>query len=87
MPTNHACNFGSVGICLRGVTEYQIVPNAVKDLEHLRNELINKYGGSEYHHVDLTTNIWSTDGYEGIFLDIDVLGDDRDAIYFKTEDF
>ncbi|MGI6711499.1 MAG: hypothetical protein ACOX4L_02000 [Bacillota bacterium] len=70
-----------------GDTEYQIVNNALRDLDHLRNEIIKKYGGTEYDHVDLDTNIWSTDGYTGIFRDIDVLGDDRDAIYFKTDNF
>ncbi len=70
-----------------GTTEFQIVPNAVNDLDLLRNEIIKKYGGTKYNHVDLNTNIWSTDGYEGIFQDIDVLGDDRDAVYFKTDNF
>ncbi|HEX3078192.1 MAG TPA: hypothetical protein VHQ24_15135 [Lachnospiraceae bacterium] len=68
-------------------TEYQIVPNALSDMNHLRNEIIRKYGSSEYDLVDLDTNIWVLEGYQGILQDVNVYGDNSDALYLKTDNF
>jgi hypothetical protein len=70
-----------------GITEYQVVPNSRRDFDHLRNEIINKYGSTEYDHVDLDLTVGIPDNYNAILRDINIYGDDRDAVYFKTEDF
>lgn len=70
-----------------GITEYQVVPNAREDFDYLRNEIIKKYGSSEYDHVDLDFTIGIPDNYNAILRDFNVYGDNRDAVYFKTEDF
>lgn len=70
-----------------GITEYQVVQNSRPDLEHLRNEIIKKYGNDEYDHVDLNLTVGIPDNYNAILRDMNVYGDDRDAVYFKTEDF
>lgn len=70
-----------------GITEYQVVPNSRRDFDYLRNEIIKKYGGTEYDHVDLDLTIGIPDNYNAILRDINVYGDNRDAVYFKTEDF
>lgn len=70
-----------------GLTEYQVVANSRFELDHLRSEIINKYGGKDYNHVDLDLSVGIPDNYEAILRDINVFGDDRDAVYFKTEDF
>lgn len=70
-----------------GITEYQVVPNSRRDFDHLRNEIIKKYGGAEYDHVDLDMTIGIPDNYNAILRDFNVYGDNRDAVYFKTEDF
>lgn len=69
-----------------GTTEFQVVPNAVKDLDHLRQAVISRFGSAQYDHVDLALSNWF-EGYEGIFMDLDLLADNRDATYIKTEDF
>ncbi len=70
-----------------GNTEFQILPDARGDLDHLRNEIINKYGTEEFEHVELNTNLWEPNSYEGILQDVDVLGEGRDATYLKTDNF
>lgn len=70
-----------------GITEYQVVPNSRRDFDHLRNEIIKKYGGTEYDHIDLDLTVGIPDNYNAILRDINVYGDNRDAVYFKTEDF
>ncbi len=70
-----------------GTTEFQIVPNVRNDLDYLRKEIINEFGGTEYNHIDLNTNLWVLNSYEGILQDVDVLGDNRDATYLKTDNF
>lgn len=68
-------------------TEYQVLPNARNNLDHLRNEIIQKYGGSEYDHVDLNTDKWVLEGFQGIMQDVNCLGDNNDALYLKTDNF
>lgn len=70
-----------------GITEYQVVPNSRNDLDYLRNEIINKYGSTEYDHVDLDLNVTIPDNFNAILQDVNVYGDDRDGVYFQTEDF
>lgn len=70
-----------------GITEYQVVPDSRRDFDYLRNEIIKKYGGTEYNHVDLDLTLGIPDNYNAILRDINIYGDDRDAVYFKTEDF
>lgn len=70
-----------------GITEYQVVPNARRDVDHLRNEIIKKYESSDYDHVDLDLTIGIPDNYNAILRDFNVYGDNRDGVYFKTEDF
>lgn len=70
-----------------GITEYQVVPNSRRDFYHLRNEIIKKYGSAEYEPIDLELGLGIPDNYNAILRDFNVYGDDRDAVYFKTEDF
>lgn len=70
-----------------GISEYQVVPNARRDLDHLRSEIIKQYSSFEYEHVDLELGIGIPDNYNAIVRDFNVYGDNRDAVYFKTEDF
>lgn len=70
-----------------GITEYQVIPSGRDDLDHLRAELINKYSSTEYDHVDLDLVVAIPDNYNAILRDTNIYGDDRDAVYFKTEDF
>ncbi|WP_426351087.1 hypothetical protein ACPWSR_07640 [Alloiococcus sp. CFN-8] len=70
-----------------GITEYQVVPNCRRDLNHLRSEIIKNYAGKEYDTVDLDFVVAIPDNYNGLLRDMNIYGDDRDAVYFKTEDF
>jgi hypothetical protein len=70
-----------------GITEYQVVPHARRDFDHLREEIIKKYGSEEFEPVDLELGIGIPDNYNAILRDFNVYGDNRDAVYFKTEDF
>jgi len=70
-----------------GITEYQIVPNSRNDLDHLRNEIIKRYSGTDYEPTDLDLLIGIPDNFNAILRDTNIYGDDRDAVYFKTEDF
>jgi hypothetical protein len=70
-----------------GVSEYQIVPNALADLEHLRQEIIRRHGSAGLRQVHLDTNIWLPEGCAGIFRDVDLLAEDRDTTYLRTEFF
>ena len=70
-----------------GISEYQIVPSATADLEYLRNQIIKKYGNSNFKTVELNTSIWIPEGYTGITQDIDVLAEDRDTSYLRTDKF
>ena len=70
-----------------GITEYQVVPSSRRDLDHLRNEIIKKYGSPGYDHVDLDLLVGIPDNFNAILRDQNVYADNRDAVYFKTEDF
>ncbi len=68
-------------------TEYQVVPNARATLDHLRNQLIGKYGSPEYEIVDLDLNFAIPGAFEGILQDVNLWIDNRNTIYVKTECF
>lgn len=68
-------------------TEFQVVPIARDMLDYLRTRIIYKYKTPEYDIADLDLNLAILDGYEGIYQDVNVWVDNRDAIYLKTEDF
>lgn len=70
-----------------GITEYQVVPHSRFDFDYLRYQIIRKYGGTEFYPVDLELGLGIPDNYNAILRDFNVYGDDRDAVYFKTEDF
>ena len=70
-----------------GVSEYQTIPNAAADLEHLRQEIIRRHGGAQLRPVHLDTDIWLPEGYTGIFRDVDLLAEDRDTTYLRTNFF
>ncbi|MCE7791893.1 hypothetical protein K8O68_05595 [Salipaludibacillus sp. CUR1] len=68
-------------------TEFEVLPHARNELTHLRNEIIKKYGSTDYDHTDLKTDIWIVDGYTATVMDVDTVGDNRDASYFRSETF
>ena len=70
-----------------GITEYQVVPNSRRDYNHLREGIIKKYGSEDFDFLDLDKSIAIPDNFDAILQDINVYGDDRDAVYFKTADF
>ncbi len=70
-----------------GISEYQLVPNARRDLAHLRNQIIKRYEDIMYESEDLDLTIGIPDNYNAILRDFNIYGDNRDAVYFKTEDF
>lgn len=70
-----------------GITEYQIIPNSRNELDHMRNEIIKKYGGTDYEPINLNLSVGIPDNFNAILRDMNIYGDDRDAVYFKTEDF
>jgi hypothetical protein len=70
-----------------GITEYQVVRNSRRDFDYLRNEITEKYGSTEYDPVDLELSMGIPNNYNAILRDFNVYGGNRDAVYFKTEDF
>ncbi|OGP49972.1 MAG: hypothetical protein A2Y79_14765 [Deltaproteobacteria bacterium RBG_13_43_22] len=70
-----------------GVSEFKIIPKAAADLETLRRAILEKYGSPDYQIKELHTTIWLPDGFVGIADDLDVLAEDRDTTYLKTDDF
>lgn len=70
-----------------GISEFKIVPNAAADLETVRRAILKKYGLPQYKAKELHTSIWLPEGYIGISDDLDVLAEDRDTTYLKTDDF
>jgi hypothetical protein len=68
-------------------TEFQVVPTARNGINYLRNQIIRKYGNPEYDIVDMDFKLWILDNYAGILQDVNVLIDNRDAVYLRTESF
>ena len=67
-------------------TEFNILPNARNELNYLRREIIKRYE-DEYDYVELSTYRWETAGYEAIVQDINVVLNNRDALFLRTNSF
>ncbi|NMF06222.1 hypothetical protein ACUH7Y_19550 [Clostridium beijerinckii] len=68
-------------------TEFNLLPHARDDLNYLRYKILEKYYSKDYEAIDLKTNIWVMESFEGILMDVNVLGESRDALYLKTNNF
>lgn len=68
-------------------TEFNLVPDARFDLNYLRYKILEKYDSKEYEAIDLNTNLWVMESFEAIMMDVNVLGESRDALYLKTNNF
>ncbi|WP_257675108.1 hypothetical protein [Clostridium felsineum] len=68
-------------------TEFNLLPHARYDLNYLRYKILEKYDSEEYEAIDLKTNIWVMESFEAIMMDVNVLGESRDALYLKTNNF
>lgn len=68
-------------------TEFNLLPSARKDLNHLRKKILEKYKNEEYEAIDLKTNLWEMESFEGFIQDENILGESRDALYLRTNDF
>jgi hypothetical protein len=68
-------------------TEFNLLPDARFDLNYLRYKILEKYDSREYEAIDLKTNLWAMESFEGILMDENVLGESRDALYLKTNNF
>lgn len=67
-------------------TEFMLIPYIRKNFEHLRNEIVKKYA-AEFEVEDLETDLWIMSNYESIVQDANILVDDRDALYLRTNNF
>lgn len=63
------------------------MPDARFDLNYLRYKILEKYDSNEYEAIDLNTNLWVMESFEAILMDVNVLGESRDALYLKTNNF
>lgn len=54
-------------------------------LEELRGAILEKYGGMQA--TELESYVWLLQGYDGIQRGMDVLGDNNDAAYLRTNEF
>ncbi|MFW2500655.1 hypothetical protein [Clostridium diolis] len=68
-------------------TEFNLLPHARDDLNYLRYKILEKYYSNDYEAIDLKTNIWVMESFEGILMDVNVLGESRDALYLRTNNF
>lgn len=69
-----------------GVHEVQLVPQADKALDTIRQNLIAKYA-EEYTYEDLPSRIAVPEGMTGYLNDENAQGDNRDTSYLMTDDF
>ena len=65
----------------KGTTEMTYTPV----MEKLQREIINQF--PNYSHQILYSNLWLVEGFEAIQKWENVLGESRDALYTRTEDF
>lgn len=70
-----------------GQSEFNIIQSVDSDLETIRQGVLSKFAVSGYTYDELQTDIWIPEGYTGIAQDIDVLAEDRDTVYLRTNDF
>jgi len=85
--TNHPWPVPTLKIRETCKTEFNLLPNARNDLNYLRYKILEKYYSKEYEAIDLNTNLWVMESFEGILMDVNVLGESRDALYLKTNSF
>jgi len=64
-----------------GVTEMAYTPV----MERLQTEIINKF--PDYTPTVFYSSTWLTEGYEAIQKHLNVMGESRDALYTRTDDF
>ncbi len=64
-----------------GATEFDYID----DMDQLKLAIINRFANHRFQVLD--TKQWLVEGFEGIQRGIDVLGEDRDAAYLKSDDF
>jgi len=62
-----------------GVTEIDLMD----DLDRLRQAILSKYSGLRAE--DLVSSVWLTEGFDAIQRGIEMLGENRDTTYLKTE--
>jgi hypothetical protein len=62
-----------------GVTEIDLLD----DLDSLRQAILTKYSGLT--STDIMSSVWLTEGFDAIQREMDVLGENRDTTYLKTE--
>ncbi len=54
-------------------------------LEELRQAILAKHGAA--HATELGTSVWLYEGFDAIQRGIDVIGENRDTVYLRSEDF
>jgi len=54
-------------------------------LEELRQAILAKHG--EANATELTTSVWLYEGFDAIQRGVDVIGENRDTVYLRSEDF
>ena len=69
-----------------GVHEVQVLPEADKALDTIRQNLIAQYA-EEYDYEELTARIAVPEGMTGYLNDENAQGDNRDTSYLMTDDF
>jgi hypothetical protein len=70
-----------------GQSEFAIIQNVDSDMETIRQGILKKFAATDYDYTELQTDIWLPEGFTGIAQDIDVLAEDRDTVYLRTNDF
>ncbi len=68
-------------------TELNILPNARRNLNYLRYKILKKYDTKDYEAIELNTNLWLMESFESFLQDVNVLGESRDALYLRTNNF
>ena len=64
-----------------GTTEFAYM----NDMETLKQSIIGRFSGHGFQMID--TKQWLVEGAEGIQREVDVLGENRDAAYIRSDDF
>ncbi|MFW2488789.1 hypothetical protein ACN077_09465 [Clostridium chromiireducens] len=85
--TNHPWPVPTLKIRETCKTEFNLLPNARNEINYLRYKTLEKYYSKEYEAIDLNTNLWVMESFEGILMDVNVLGESRDALYLRTNSF
>ncbi len=69
-----------------GVDEKKVSPELSNALDQLRNALILKYA-KDKKVTELNSSLWLVEGNEAIEKGINVIGETRDTLYTRTDDF